>query len=176
MTSSWFLACVAYSTTKMTICVDCRSSWPVDSQQKGSVMQKICAYNDIIETLRMHIWYMTFIHTCGQLSCRPSLIKDCITDPLCWESIGHRWIPSQRANTAERLSMSWRHMYRVYHRCLCQHKAGIVLVALCVGNPPVTGGFPAQRASTAASVSLSWHHVYPAYLRLAYLRTNTKQG
>ena len=32
------------------------------------------------------------------------------------------------------------------------------LLALCEGNPPVTGGFPSQRASNVESVSISYHH------------------
>ena len=32
------------------------------------------------------------------------------------------------------------------------------LLALCEGNPPVTGGFPSQRASYAGSASMSWRH------------------
>ena len=32
------------------------------------------------------------------------------------------------------------------------------LLALCEGNPPVTGGFPSQRASNAESVSILWRH------------------
>ena len=32
-----------------------------------------------------------------------------------------------------------------------------VLLALCEGNPPVTGGFPSQRASKMESISMSWH-------------------
>ena len=31
-----------------------------------------------------------------------------------------------------------------------------VLLVLCEGNPPVTGGFPSQRASDAESVSMAW--------------------
>ena len=32
------------------------------------------------------------------------------------------------------------------------------LLALCVGNPPVTGGFLSQRASNAETVSIWWRH------------------
>ena len=35
------------------------------------------------------------------------------------------------------------------------------LLALCEGNPPVTGGFPSQRASNAETVSIPWCHVSP---------------
>ena len=31
-------------------------------------------------------------------------------------------------------------------------------LALCEGNPPVTGGFPSQRASNEESISISWWH------------------
>ena len=33
-----------------------------------------------------------------------------------------------------------------------------VLLALCEGNPPVTGGFPSQRTCDAEEVSISWRH------------------
>ena len=33
-----------------------------------------------------------------------------------------------------------------------------LLLALCEGNPLVTGGFPSQKASNAEIFSLSWHH------------------
>ena len=33
-----------------------------------------------------------------------------------------------------------------------------LLLVLCEGNPPVTGGFPSQRASNMESVSMLWHH------------------
>ena len=40
--------------------------------------------------------------------------------------------------------------------------SGPALLALCDGNPLVTGGFPSQRASNMGSVSMSWrHHVLP---------------
>ena len=32
------------------------------------------------------------------------------------------------------------------------------LLALCEGNPPVTGGFPSQRVSNAENVSFWWRH------------------
>ena len=32
----------------------------------------------------------------------------------------------------------------------------LTLLALCEGNPPVTGGFPSQRASNAEIFSISW--------------------
>ena len=32
------------------------------------------------------------------------------------------------------------------------------LLALCEGNPPVTGGFPPQKASNTESVSMVWRH------------------
>ena len=32
------------------------------------------------------------------------------------------------------------------------------LLAICDGNPPVTGGFPSQRASNVESMSISWCH------------------
>ena len=32
------------------------------------------------------------------------------------------------------------------------------LLALCEGNPPVTGGFPSERASNAESIFISWRH------------------
>ena len=39
-----------------------------------------------------------------------------------------------------------------------------VLLVLCEGNPPVTGGFPSQKASNAESISMRWcHHVAPRY-------------
>ena len=31
-------------------------------------------------------------------------------------------------------------------------------LALCEGNPTVTGGFPSQRASNAENISISWRH------------------
>ena len=31
-------------------------------------------------------------------------------------------------------------------------------LALCEGNPPVTGGFPSQRASNVERISMSWRH------------------
>ena len=36
-----------------------------------------------------------------------------------------------------------------------QHSS--TLLALCEGNPPVTGGFPSQRASNTESISMAWH-------------------
>ena len=39
-----------------------------------------------------------------------------------------------------------------------KEKKSSSLLALCDGNPPVTGGFPSQRASNAKSVSKSWWH------------------
>ena len=33
------------------------------------------------------------------------------------------------------------------------------LLALCMGNPPVTGGFPTQRAKNTQSVYMSWIHL-----------------
>ena len=36
------------------------------------------------------------------------------------------------------------------------------LLALCGGNPPLTGGFPSQRTNNAENVSIPWlHHDYP---------------
>ena len=42
----------------------------------------------------------------------------------------------------------WRHAMEAFSASL----------ALCEGNPPVTGGFPSKRASSAECVSLSWRH------------------
>ena len=33
-----------------------------------------------------------------------------------------------------------------------------IILALCEGNPPVTGGFPSQRASNLESIFMLWHH------------------
>ena len=38
-----------------------------------------------------------------------------------------------------------------------KHKSS-ALLALCEGNPPVTGGFPSQRASNIDRMFMSWHH------------------
>ena len=40
-----------------------------------------------------------------------------------------------------------------------------VLLALCEGNLPVTGGFPSQRADNEESVSRSWRHMFGEKLR-----------
>ena len=34
----------------------------------------------------------------------------------------------------------------------------LLVLALCEGNPPVTGGFPLHRASNADNVSMAWYH------------------
>ena len=37
----------------------------------------------------------------------------------------------------------------------------LILLVLCEGNPPMTGGFPSERASNVESVSMTqWHHDY----------------
>ena len=47
------------------------------------------------------------------------------------------------------------------------------LLALCEGNPSVTGGFPSQTASNAGNVSMEWrHHVY---VEINWLKNITKR-
>ena len=40
---------------------------------------------------------------------------------------------------------------------------GVPLLALCWGNPLVTGYFPKQRTSNAESASMLWHHHEPKW-------------
>ena len=73
-----------------------------------------------------------------------------------------------RATFPARLYHQWRHTWclkwletrsfvqsRSRKQRRQHHKSASL--ALCDGNPPVTGGFPSQRASNASSVSMSWH-------------------
>ena len=65
-------------------------------------------------------------------------------------------------------TLQWRHNERDgvsnHQRLDCllsylfrKHQSS-ALLALCEGNPPVTGGFPTQRASNAENVSIWWRH------------------
>ena len=71
------------------------------------------------------------------------------------------------------VTMMWNDRWNISHHCcfstvclpVCagwdrrKHQSSISL-ALCGGNPPMTGGFLSQRASNVESVSISWcHHV-----------------
>ena len=59
-------------------------------------------------------WNLTFVQTKVwrllknfSLITTKKLSKPCITGPWVGESTGHQWIPSQRANNAESVFMSW---------------------------------------------------------------------
>ena len=45
-------------------------------------------------------------------------------------------------------------------------KSGRILLALCEGNPPVTGGFPSQRDSNVESIMMQWDSI--VYLVLVH--------
>ena len=44
------------------------------------------------------------------------------------------------------------------------------LLALCEGNPPVTGGFPSQRTSSAENISIWWRQTVTLSYRMTLLR------
>ena len=54
----------------------------------------------------------------------------------------------------------WPHdcLFKTMFRQTSKQHQSPALLALCEGNPPVTGGFPSQRASNAESISISWSH------------------
>ena len=67
----------------------------------------------------------------------------CITGHLWEKFISHRWIPLTRSLTKGQRWIQddkpwWRH----------QMEAFSALLALCEGNPPITGEFPSQRPVT----------------------------
>ena len=58
------------------------------------------------------------------------------------------------------MSNHWQ-LICLFNSCLDWHQweyHSFTLLALCVGNPLLTGGFSLQRASNVESVSMSWHH------------------
>ena len=98
-----------------------------------------------------------------------------VSGPLCGEFTGDRWIPFTKTSDAElwcfRLMTSScnDHFLQVFYRAMTinatayiatnntmqkwpwwRHQIEIffALLALCEGNPPVTGGFPSQRPVT----------------------------
>ena len=97
--------------------------------------------------------------------------------PLCGEFTGTGEFPAQMASNAENVSIWWRHHAKHWHHnehlSISNHRlldflfnrlfrltstktSKPALLALCEGNPPVTGQFPSQRASSAKTLSIWW--------------------
>ena len=82
--------------------------WPVDSIHEGRVTRKMFPFDDVI------MRYVDMIQMINNIRFTKKTSKVCITGPPWGESTDEQWFSTQRANNAESVFISWRHVFHAY--------------------------------------------------------------